>query len=252
MERGQWDRAEQLLQEAVKACASDPDSRQNYAEALWQRGARSEAIKQIEEACRLAPDNPALHIRAAEMLLATNRVESAVRHTRRALDLDPRSPSSWAMRARIMQASGQLRDALASYHRALGYRPNDRTIQLEIAELYCQLEEPERALVFLQNVSESYSPGEEPQRLLYLEGLVYQRLGRHEEAIGCLSAAARRQPASPAIICRLGESLLAVGRRAEAAEAARESLRLDPQSEYGHRLLEWVELAQGRDETLRQ
>ena len=252
MEREQWQRAEELLQQAVKSCATDADSRRQYAETLWHRGAQAEAVKQMEDACRIAPDNAELHVRTAEMLLAMNHVEAAVRHARRALELDPKLPAAWAMRGRIMQANGQLREALAAYHRALGYGPSDRAIQLEIAELYRQMEQPERALALLQNLAETCSPGEEPQRLLFLQGLVYKELRRYDEAMQSFSAAMARAGPSAEILCQWGECFLAVGRTEEAAAAAREALGLDPQHGHSRQLLAQVEVAQRSGETSRR
>ena len=47
----------------------------------------------------------------------------------------------------------------------------------EVAELYRQLNQPERALQTLQLLAETYSPGEEPADCLYLTGLAYVALG---------------------------------------------------------------------------
>jgi len=247
MERDQWQRAEQLLQQAVLACGSDPEARRSYAEVLWHRAAREEAVAQLEEASRLAPEDAGLHVRLAEMRLAMNQVEPAIRHTQQALELDPKLPGAWAMRGRVMQANGQLREALAAYHRALGYGPSDRTIPLEIAELYRQLDQPQRALVVLQNLAETYSPGEEPQRLLYREGLAYKALGRYDDAIRSLSAANSRDAPSAEILCQLGECQWAAGRHAEAAAAAREAMALDPQHPQSRELLDELELARRPD-----
>ncbi len=244
MEREQWQRAEQLLQQAVKTCSSDPESRRSYGEALWHRGAYQDAVAQVEDACRLAPDDAELHVRAAEMHLAIQRMEPAIAHTRRALELAPRLASAWAMRARIMQAGGQLSEASAAYHRALGYAPNDRGIQFEIAELHRRMDQPEQALVVLQNLAETYSPGEEPQALLYAQGLAYRALARYDDAIQSFASARAQGAPSAEIVCQLGECLAAAGRPADAAAAAREALAIDPQNQHGHQLLAQVETAQ--------
>src|SRR5688572_4650610 len=52
IERGQWDDAEAALQLAVKACPTDGEARRHYAEALWRRGARADAIAQLREAAQ--------------------------------------------------------------------------------------------------------------------------------------------------------------------------------------------------------
>ena len=44
--------AEGLLERAVKRCPLDIDARRHYAEVLWKRGERTEAVGQITEALK--------------------------------------------------------------------------------------------------------------------------------------------------------------------------------------------------------
>ena len=55
LELKQPEMAEVKLAEAVKTCPTDCDARRYYAEALWLRNARPEAVAQLEDACRLSP-----------------------------------------------------------------------------------------------------------------------------------------------------------------------------------------------------
>ncbi len=82
------------------------------------------------------------------------------------------------LRGQVAAVAGNPRQALADYHRALGYAPGDRQIELLLAESYRQLNQPERALAALQSLAEGYSPGEQPQQLLYLQGLAQRACGR--------------------------------------------------------------------------
>jgi Flp pilus assembly protein TadD len=67
LERGRQQDAEALLAKAVAACPADAEARRHYAEALWRRGARQEAIAQLEQSDRLAGDDALLWTRLAEM-----------------------------------------------------------------------------------------------------------------------------------------------------------------------------------------
>lgn len=252
MEREQWQRAEQLLQQAVKTCSTDPDSRRSYAEALWHRGSEQDAVAQMERACELAPGDAELHVRTAEMYLAMKRMDPAINHTRQALELAPRLASAWAMRGRIMETGDQLQEALASFHRALGYAPNDRGIRFETAQLYQRMNQPERALVMLQNLAETYSPGGEPPSLFFAQGQAYKAMQRYDDAIQSF-ATAKALGAPPAeTLCQLGECLMAVGRPGDAASAAREALHVDPQCQHSHQLLAQIEMAQRQDDVPRR
>jgi tetratricopeptide (TPR) repeat protein len=229
MERGDWKRAESLLSRAVQTSASDVDARRNYAETLWRRGATQDALVHLEEARRLAVEDPSLAVRTGELHLALGQVSLASQLADEALRLDPRLASAWALRGRVESADGQLREALADYQRSLGYAPDDREVALRVAETYRQLNQPQRALLALQSLADRYPPGEEPQQVLYLQGLAMSALGRHDDAAQTLSLAAHRERATPEILFRLAEAELLAGRYAAAQEALQHALAMDPQ-----------------------
>jgi tetratricopeptide (TPR) repeat protein len=244
LERGQAENAEALLAKAVAACPVDGEARRHYAEALWRRGAHKEAIDQLQQSGRLIGDDASLSVRLAEMQLADNQLEPARQNAEQALTLDPKLPSAWAVRGGVMRAAGQPQQALADNLRALGYAPGDRTILLEIAELHRQLNQPDRALHTLQTLADTYSPGEEPGQVLYLMGMAYSALGRHDDSLESLKAAVAKGKPTPEMFYGLGEAQLLAGHPAEAAEAARHALSLQPQHQPSRALLDRIELAQ--------
>jgi tetratricopeptide (TPR) repeat protein len=243
MERGQQQQAETLLAQAVKVCPADPEARRNYAETLWLHGSSAEAIAQMEEVARGGGADAAFWTRLAEMYLAAGLTDAAGQSVQQALDLDPKLASAWAVRGGVMRASGQHRQALADYLRALGYAPADNKILLEVAELYHQLDQPERALQTLQVLADSYAPGEEPRQVLYLTGLAHTALGRHGDAVDSFSAALLRDKPTPEILYRLGEAELLAGRTDEAANVVQQALALDPQHKPSRELQNRIELA---------
>jgi tetratricopeptide (TPR) repeat protein len=254
MERGQQQQAETLLAKAVKVCPSDPEARRNYAETLWLHGSQSEAIAQMEEVARTGCEDATFWTRLAEMYLAAGRADAAELSVQQALALDPKLASAWAVRGRAMLASGQPRQALADYLRALGYAPGDSKILIEVAELYRQLDQPERALQTLQVLADSYAPGEEPQQVLYLTGLAYSALGRPGDAVESFAAALIRDKPTPEILYRLGEAELLAGHPDEALSVAQQALALDPQHQPSRDLLNRIELArrpQAQEKVLR-
>ena len=252
MERGQRDQAETLLAKAVTAYPNDPEARRHYAEALWQRGARQEAIAELEQSSRLSGDDPVVRVRLAEMYLATGRIETAQTVTEQVLGVNPRLASAWAIRARLMRAAGDARQALADYHRALALVPDDRQICLEMAELYRDLNQPHDALVTLQGLADTYTPGDEPPQVLYLLGRAYVALGRHEEGVEALSSAASRVQPTAEILCRLAEAQFLAGHAAEAQAAARQALTLEPGHVPSRQLLDRLELADRAQVSIRR
>jgi tetratricopeptide (TPR) repeat protein len=142
-----------------------------------------------------------------------------------------------------MQAAGHPQEALADYFRALNYAPKDHHILLAVAELHLQQRQPERALQTLQALADTYSPGEEPPETLVLMGQAYVSLGRYDEGIESLSAAAHGRPTPDTLYC-LAEAELLAGHPPAAAAAARRALAIQPQHPRSRELLNRIELAE--------
>ncbi|GEM_PF-867189 len=175
-------RAEGLLEQAVKSCPQDVDARQHYADVLWRRGLRTEAVTQMDKALALAPDNAALCVEAGGMYLDLGLFGEADRLASQAVRLDPGSAAAWHLRGRVALARGQPEPALADFHRALAIVPGSRSILLDTAEAYRQLDRPQRALATLAILGETYGPGDLPASVLVLEGLAQEALGRSADA----------------------------------------------------------------------
>ncbi|MFZ1934081.1 MAG: tetratricopeptide repeat protein [Thermoguttaceae bacterium] len=244
LDRGQQQNAETLLAKAVAACPADAEARRHYAEALWRRGARKEAIAQLEESGRLAGDDPLVWSRLAEMYLATDQAELAWKNADRAIDLDPRLPNAWAIRGGVFRASGQLGEALTCYLRALGYAPKDRAILTQVAESYRQQNQPERSLQTLQCLADTYSPGEEPAQVEDYLGQAYAALGRYDDAVESFSVAVKRGKPTAELLCRLGEAQFLAGNSLEAAATAQRALALEPRHPPSLALLQRIQLAE--------
>ena len=244
MERGDWGQAEALLGQATQACPADPEARRQYAEALWHRGAKVEALAQIEEASKNSNDDPQLHVRAGEMLLELGKPDEALRRADQAIALDAKSASAWALHGRAVQATSDAPRALADFQRALGYHHDDRQALLQTAEMYRQQGKPQRALVAIQSLLDTYGPGEEPQPALYLQGLALAALGRYDDAVESHSLALQRGPATAEIQYRLAEAHLLAGHLADARSQAQKALTLEPRHAPSAALLERIQLAE--------
>ena len=244
MERGQCDRAETLLATAVRTCPSNTDARRNYAEALWRRDRRREALEQFQAVAAETPEDPTLWVRLAEIRLALGDTPRAMEDAQRAIALDPKLASAWAARGRIQRACDRRTEALADFHHALGRSPDDRAVQWELAETYRELHQPERSLAALHVLADSYPPGDEPQKVLYAEGMALLALGRADDAVESFTLASLRDKPTPEILYRLAEAQLLVGRSQDAIAAARQALDLDPTHQPSQHLLDRVEMVQ--------
>lgn len=223
LERGDCPRAQSLLEEAVSACPSDVDARRQLAEVLWQAGSRQEAVVHMEAAVRLDERHASTLVRSGEMLLALNSVDKALVRAERAMAIDPTLPSAWTLRGRVFRRQGEDERALADFQQTLRYNPHAPDALLEVAELQYQLGRPQRALATVQCLLDAYTPGEEPRRALWLQGLAYQAIDRRQDAAASLYAASTRGPADPELLFQLAQAQSAAGDPAAAALTARQA-----------------------------
>jgi tetratricopeptide (TPR) repeat protein len=227
METGELDRAQTLLVEAVTASPSDIDARRNLAEALWQRGSYRDAAIQMEAAVRLDPRHAPTVVRAGEMCLAVGANDRAMQRAEQAIRLDANLAEAWALRGRLYRQSGESDRALADLQHALRFAPDEPGALLEVAQIQLELGKPQRSLSALHCLLDTYPPGEEPQQVLWLEGLAYGSLGRHREAVASLQAAAQRGQPKPDLLYQLAQSEQLAGQRDAATNTLRMALALD-------------------------
>jgi tetratricopeptide (TPR) repeat protein len=228
LERGDVRAAEALLAEAIKCCPDDPAARRHYAEALWQRSAKDDALLQAEEALRLAGDDPAIAVQAGQMNLAMGRMDEALRLANFALNSNPRFAAAWALRGRVAARTGSLDDALADFHRSLSHAPGDPEVLFETAEVYRALGQPKQALSTLSSISAPLDCQEERMQVLYLRGLALAALDRHADAADAYLLALARNSPSAEIWARLADAQLRIGQVDAAEYAAGQALSMDP------------------------
>jgi Flp pilus assembly protein TadD len=196
-------RAETLLERAVKSCPVDVDARRHYADVLWQRGQRMEAVTQIAKALALSPADAGLCTEAAAMYLELGLLAEADRLANEAVRLAPRSAAAWHIHGRLAMARGQFDAAVDDFHRGLAIAPSDRDLLADAAEAYLRLQRPRRALSTLAILGETYGPGQTPARLLALEGLAQESLGRFDDARSSYRQALTASDAPPDVAARL-------------------------------------------------
>lgn len=243
IEQQDWKTAEVLLSEAVEVCGACPEARRYYAETLWHKGDTVQALKQLDMAIDASSQDASLWVRRAEMKLDLNQIAEARADADRAIDVDPSFASGWIVRARAQERAGKLKEALGDLHRALACDSSRNEILVEIAEIYRQLGDPQRALMNLQSVAENYSRGTEPPRVLFLSGLAYSALGRYDDAAAAYHQAAERGGADAELSYRMAEALWLAKQPQSARAALAEALAINPQHVASRQLLEQIELA---------
>jgi tetratricopeptide (TPR) repeat protein len=237
MELDQWGQAESLLKQAVEASPKDSEAHRQLAEALWHRGAADEALTQIEQAVKLDPSDASLTVRSGEMLQAVGSTDRALARGEQAIRLDPKLASAWALRGRVFWQMGERDRALADLQRALQFAPDNPDLLQDVAMLYRLRGQSARALATLHHLLDTYSPGEEPQLPLLLEGQTLCDLGRHSQATESLSAAVRRGPPNAEMYYQLAQAESAAGDYTAATAAAQQALAIDASHRASQQLL---------------
>lgn len=195
--------AESLLERAVKSCPTDIDARRHYADVLWRRGERMEAVAQISEALRLSPGEVALCLDGGQMYMELGLLDDADRLAAEAVGVAPGSAAAWHLRGQVALARGRADEALADFHRALAIEPEDRDVLLDTAEVYRRLGRPQRCLATLAILGETYGPNQTPAHVLALEGQAHEAAGRPLDALESYRQAVARGGATPDLEARV-------------------------------------------------
>ncbi len=237
MELGEWEQARKLLADAVRTSPTDLDARRHLAEVLWRQGEHRDAVVHLETAVRLDPRHAPTLVRSGEMLLGVGAVDQALIRAEEAIALDTALAGAWALRGRIYHRRGESEQALADMQQALRYSPHMPDVLFEVAEVQNALERPQRSLTTLHHLLDIYAPGEEPQRVLWLEGLVYGALERQQDAVESLAAASLRGQPQAELLYHLAQAENAAGQPAAAASTLRRALAMDAQHQPSQLLL---------------
>ncbi len=227
-QKGHWEEAEEFYAAAVARCPTDERARCGYADSLWQRGAKLDAVAHMEEGVRLSGDDPERVVQLGKMYLERGELHRAAVQAEKAISANRQLASAWALRGDVQRAEGSRTQALASYHRALCYQPQFPEVQLALAEVHSQDGKPQRALATIQALADHYPAGQIPFDVSHRQGLALRSLGRYRESAECLAAAARQPAPSAELLYDLARSQVLSGDKQGATQTAAAALRLKP------------------------
>lgn len=228
-QRGRWDLAESLFATAVIKCPTDERARCGYAESLWHRGARAEAVSHMEQAARLSGNDPERLVQLGHMYREQGDLARAAQQADRAITANPQLAQAWALRGEVERASGRPTAALAGFHRALALQPHFPPVQLAVSEIYMAENRPQQALATLQALGNDFPPGQAPLDLLVRQSSALRNMGRHADAARTLAAAAERGNPSADLLLALAQVQAAIGDVPAARLALDAALAREPQ-----------------------
>ena len=240
VDAGNWQRAEEFFAQAVEVCPVDERVQARYADALWHRGSRKDALEHMKEAVRLSGGEPELVVRLGEMYLETGDLQRASNSAEQVILSGRQLSSAYRLRGDVRQRQGKSDEALADYHRALAMQPQYPEVQMAIAAVYYQQDRPQRALSTLQALAGSYPSGEEPVALLYWQGLACKALGRPEQAVMHLAQAEGRGLQSADLLYSLAEARQLAGDPVAAQQTLQRAIELEPTHPDAQRLAQSI------------
>lgn len=225
----QWEQAEQLFAKAVDVCPTDERVRWRYAEALWHRGVKGEAIDHMQQATQLSGGDPELLVHLGQMYLGNDDLPHALQVANRTIDSGHHLADAYRLKGDVLVRQTKWHEALANYHAALSIRETYPEVQMAVAHVYFEHGRPQRALSTLLTLSQNYPAAHVPTDVLYLEGLAYKQLKRYEPALGCLAQAESRGMKTADVYYNLAEAHYLAGDRTNASLCLRRALELRPQ-----------------------
>lgn len=228
LEQGELKGAEAWFANAIETNPVDDVAHAQYAELLWRRDLREEAIIHLEQSVKLSGGDAKYIVRLGEMYLAEGDAPRAWQQAGKAIESNRQLACAWALRGDVRRYEGKLDDALAEYHRSLSFEGHCPHVQLALASIYREQNRPRRALSTLNALAEHYPPDELPQDILLEQGLALKALGRHENAATLLAQATQRGEPTTELLFHLAEAQLLSGDTTNARLALVAALAQEP------------------------
>lgn len=226
--------ARQLFAAAASAVPDSALFRHAYGVALWQTGAKAEAIGEYEDAVRLAPANTTYRINLAKALGRAGRTREALSQFDEVLDRDPANAEALQEGARLAGPSNPAA-ARRFLERALAARPADLVLKQELGVLLEKGGDDVAAATLYGEILDA-SSGAHITRGLLAE--IQMRKGQSDEAAELFRAGIQEHPDAPLLHRGLASVLERSGQLAAAIAEYREYARLAPDSPDAQQLRE--------------
>lgn len=218
MHGASWDEAERKLVQAIDKSPDDTHARSVLADVLWQRGASRAAVEQKSRAVALSGRRDPIQLtELGQMEFSTGQMGSALKHANEAIAEDNMHSDAWTLRGFVLRAQGNPEESLNSFFRSLSIRSDDSSARLEIARIYHETGQPQRALAILGAVPHAEgAPCPEFAEVCYLRGVIMRQLGRSIDAIASLRTARENGCDADDLLVHLAESQFQAGEQLQA------------------------------------
>ena len=185
MHENDLDHAESKLVSAIERDPTDSHARAVLADVMWQRNAPAAAIEQMAKSLQLSGRRDPQQVTGlGQMLLVTGDNQSALLRADEAIAVDPTLADAWTLKGFALKNQGKPEAALSAFFRSLSIRNDDTQTRLEIAKIYQQTGQSQRALSILgAPQAESIEACPHHPNVCYLRGQLLRELDRPDDAI---------------------------------------------------------------------
>jgi len=183
--KNEHDKAEEVLRSILKTDPENEAAVEQLTQLLMDGGKSQEAVSLLEGITAHSP-SPVLLDLLGDAYTQTHELAKAEQSYRKAADLDPSAPSHQRGLGQTLLVEEKYSEALAVYQKISDVMPDDSDVYLQIAKIYRELHQLDKAEENLVKARQ-YAPGS--PEVMYNEAMVYQAQGRYEDAIRVLSDA---------------------------------------------------------------
>lgn len=227
---GRCDRADALLDEALKKSPHDYETQHQLADSLWEAGRKQQSLEILRRLKQSYPQDARLAISLAERLAAAGQNSDALECLQPALTAEPTATAALELKAKIEANQGDLDAALASYQRLCHQKTVSVDTYLRMGRLYLRRQQPDRAApLFRIALVDPHASSAEQLEAQWQLGVAYSQAERWSEAADQLEHVVERRDMSADDWHTLAAVEYQTGNALAAGNAIQRALALNPQ-----------------------
>jgi tetratricopeptide (TPR) repeat protein len=226
LEMGNLQAAEQVLLQALRHDAQNPDILYALGLASYQSGDLDRALYYLQQLA--GKGLPKVHYSLGLIYWRRMEFEHAERHFRLALEMEPESCDTAVALGETYLRNGKTREAVEVLRRASLLQPGDDLIERSLSQALLADGKGEEAASVLESIHQRNPDSADAS---YALAGVWLTLKRTEEAEQLLKASVLRWPGNAELYVLLGKMALLKSNRVRAEEYFRHALVIDPDHE---------------------
>ncbi len=241
-QRGEFERAIELLRQAMRIAPRTGRFHHELATALFESGRLDEATDVLHQALAADPKLASAYVLLGKVLRKKGRAPEGLDLAQRAVQLDSRLAEGWAEMGAALQQMGQVRESDEPLMRAVALDPNLSQALSDLAYVRRLQNRHDEAISLARRALAINPQAHEPYIHL---GNTLHAMGEVEQSIQAFRAALQLAPNVAFAHTCLAISLRESGQRDEALAEFHAALRLEPDNPNAHVGYSYALLAQG-------